>query len=281
MAILKSSKTTRLLGVAVMLFVAYPEAVYALVNYNNHPDLAKAMEFDSEKNGGNEKKADRSKAEYHYLRYLKDAKESFQRARVYCQLGSMYACSFNEERGEKRNIQKARKYYRKVLEIEPERIDACMIETRSMLASFEHAYGFDQLKARVEIYKWLAEFDEQKLKDKWLPLRPPHIPPQTTTITNDKGEVVARITKRPPADPNVPSPQHVIGLTNLIKSVKRVAIVNATNWDTLSMPVPEQGWAYILENLPPDAPERKIVEEAIRKKRERIADEALKDMLDS
>jgi tetratricopeptide (TPR) repeat protein len=279
MADLRLGKNTILLTLALFIFLAASRYAYGLKNYDNHPDLAKAMKYDSEKNGGDRKKADRRKAEYHYLRYLEDAKDSFQRAKVYCQLGSMYAVSFNREKGEKRNYAKARKYYRKVLELEPERIDACIIEARSMLVAFDNPYGFEQLKARLALYKWLSGINEKKLKEKWLPMRPPsRTAPEVESITNDKGQVVARITRKPPSDPNVPPPQIVIGLMNLIKDVKYGAIYNAAHWDIISMPVPEKGWAYILEHLPDDAPERKIVEEAIRKKKDRIADTALHEM---
>ena len=77
---------------SLMYFPVFSQNAFALRNYNNNPDLAKAMEFDLEMNGGDIKKADRSKAEFHYLRYLEeiqDPNESFQRARVYCQLGAM------------------------------------------------------------------------------------------------------------------------------------------------------------------------------------------------
>jgi hypothetical protein len=267
MTVLKAFRTVELWGLLVAVFLAHPRPTYALVNYYNDPHLGKAMEFDSEKNGGDKKKADRSQAEFYYLRYLKDANEPFQRARVYCQLGSMYATSFNKEKGEKKDREKARGYYRKALEIEPQRIDACMIEVRCMLATLEHKPGFDTLKARVGVYEWLAGFNEQTLKQKWLPLQPA-LPPEVTTVTDANGEVLWRRTKRPPADPNVPSPSDVLGLMRLIAAVKQMTIANAAKYDTKWMPVPEEGWAYILEHLPPEAPERKIVERARQKWRE-------------
>ena len=279
MAVVNSTRAA-LLSVLIGVFVTCPKTAFAIVNYYNDPDLAKAMEFDMELNGGDREKADRGQAEHYYLRYLENAKESFQQARVYCQLGALYATAYNPQKGEKDDDRKALDYYRKALAIEPNRIDVCMIRARSMVADLGYPFGFEKLKARMELYQWLGGLNEQKLKERWLPLSPA-MPPQTTTITNDKGEVVSRITKRQPGDPNVPPPGHVVGLVNYIKALKDVSIRNATSFDTMAMPVAEQGWTYILQHLPADAPERSIVEKAMKEKRKQIADAALQDILKS
>jgi hypothetical protein len=98
-----------LIGVVICLV---SRAGRALVNYSKHPDLAKAMESDPQTNGGDMAKADRAIAAYRYLKYLKDVNDSFQKAHVYCQLGALYAVSFNKEKGEDLDCEKARRWRR-------------------------------------------------------------------------------------------------------------------------------------------------------------------------
>jgi len=140
-----------------------------LRNYDGNPNLAKAMEYDLEMNGGDEEKADRAKAERYYLEYLKDVNESFQKARVYAQLGALYATAINRRLGEKPDWEKARMYFRKVLEVEPERIGKPTMRTRTMLASMEETRQ-GRIRERINIYEWLTSIDEKKVKDMWLPL---------------------------------------------------------------------------------------------------------------
>ncbi|HUT30910.1 MAG TPA: hypothetical protein VMX13_14045 [Sedimentisphaerales bacterium] len=146
-------------AVLLSVFFSPSSPIYALVNYDRNPDLTQAMEHDPQTNRGDRENADRPKAEYYYLRYLEDANQSFQRARVYFLLAGMYSTSFNREKGEKRDLKKAREYYRKVLEEEPDRIGRCTIVARNMLASLETMGepSFERVKARMAMYEWLSQ----------------------------------------------------------------------------------------------------------------------------
>ncbi len=147
---------------------------YGLVNYSNHPDLAKAMEFDPACNGGDMIKADRAQAEHYYLKYLEDVKDSFQQARVHAQLGALYAVSFNRKKGEGTQLPKGpRRDYEKVLGAEPKRMGPPPEWARSMLCSLETQPGMERIKARMEFYAWLDSWDEAKIKELWLPERKP------------------------------------------------------------------------------------------------------------
>ena len=228
---------------SLMYFPVFSQNAFALRNYNNNPDLAKAMEFDLEMNGGDIKKADRSKAEFHYLRYLEeiqDPNESFQRARVYCQLGAMYAVSFNREKDEEMDIDKAREYYKKVLDNEPSRIDRPTIMARmAFIGSEDPKSMMVRIKDRVEFFKWIASFDDNKIRKLLLPL-----------TTN-------------PKDQSAHTTTQMIGIKNAIESLKEVEISNSIG-DALAMEVPEEGLLYIMEHLPADAPEIKRVVKVIK-----------------
>lgn len=269
------NSTRERLNLAIMLLVLVLSVrsplAYGLINYENDPNLAKAMEHDGETNKSDPVKSDRKKAEYYYLRYLEKAKDPVQRARVYCQLGSMYAVSYNREKGERIDRDKARQYYRKVMELVPERIDPAIIETRSMLVSLNHEPGFETLKARVEFYKWLDGFDEEKIKEKWLPLRPPAKPGEETRIVYKSEDASLVRRTHLPTDTSTPSATMLTGMKNLIRSVKQGMIYNAAGYDTISMGDPNQAWSYLLEHLPGDSLVERTVEKAIAKKRNRAA----------
>jgi hypothetical protein len=250
---------------------------HALQNYANHPELAQAMQFDPETNGCDVKKADRAKAEYHYLRYLEDVNDSFQRARVYCQLGAMYAVTYNREKGEQKDRVKARAYYRKVLENEPNRIARPTIVARNMLTTLDHPGWMDRVKARVEFYKWVSSFDEKTVKEKWLPhWKRPASKPGATEASEQTGPV--RIWRA--GDPNVPTPGELLGTVRALEDYKESAIYNAI-YDALAMEAPEQGLAYILEQLPKDAKERAMVEKEMKNLSNRVIDEGLRDVLNT
>jgi tetratricopeptide (TPR) repeat protein len=143
----------------------------SLRNYENDPNMAKAMEYDLGENQHDYDKADRAKAEKYYLEYLKNVQESFQKARVYVRLGALYATGFDVKKGEKADYNKARFYFRKALELEPERIDRSTIKARTMLASMKEA-GRARIKARLDVYEWLSSIDEEIIRKEWLPLTP-------------------------------------------------------------------------------------------------------------
>jgi tetratricopeptide (TPR) repeat protein len=185
----------------------------------------------------------------------------------------MYAVSFNREKSEERDIDKALEYYKKVLENEPNRIDRPTIMARlAFIGSDNPKSKMGRIKDRVEFYKWLDSFDDNKIKKMCLPLRPKtYTPTEPKPILNKDGEVVGHmITGLPPRDPNVPTKTQIIGIKNRIESHKEVAIANAIG-DALAMEVPEEGLFNIMDQLPPDAPERKRVDKAI-KRREKTKD---------
>jgi len=268
------TKTVVSLVALLFMCLCYPRSLYGLKNYDNHPDLAKAMEFDGETNGCDRKKADRSKAVYHYLRYLEDEENSFQRARVYCQLGAMYAVSFNEEKGEKKDYDKAREYYKKVLELEPERIARPTIVARSMLVAFDNPIGFERVKAAMDFYEWLHSFDDKKILKMYLPSIPPIEEKTDSEIVLEKTENTG-VRIIPLKNPGLPSPQKIIGIKNLIEALEETAIYNGV-YDAMTMDVPLEGLTYILEHLPDNAPERKIVKKAMNELAEPIVNEMLK-----
>ncbi|MHC4333741.1 MAG: hypothetical protein ACYSUV_08315 [Planctomycetota bacterium] len=260
---------------------------YALVNYDRNPDLVKAMEYDRRTNQGDKEKADRAKAEYYYLRYLEDANQSFQRARVYSLLAGMYSVSFNREKGEKRDLKKAREYYRKVLEEEPERIGHCTIVARNMLASLETMGEpfSERVKARMAMYEWLSQIDEKKLKEKFLPETPGwRIGNVTRTVPDANSPTGYTTTKstriKPVPDYNLPSRGNIIGLTNLVGSLKSGAVYNAA-YDAQAMEEPYDGFLYILRHLPPDAPGRRTVARIMQKRIDPVTDQVLRELLDS
>ena len=249
-----------------MLFLPfYPffcNSALGIVNYDNHPDLLKAMEFDGGTNGADMEKADRSKAEYYYLRYLEDVNESFQKAAVYERLGELYSVGYNLTKGEKRDREKARDYYEKLLECEPERIGRNTIVARNMLCTMGKPSGIEWVKARIDMYNWLSQIDEKKIKENFLPKRPPIIkypdPNSTSGADNQEPQIIY------PRDSNEPSAQSLALLRSLIEGLKETAVYNAS-YDAMYSENPEEAFIYIFENLPPDAPERKTAERIYKK----------------
>ncbi len=163
-------------------------ALVNVVNYDNHPDLEKAKEydltignerfrradgsFDQEQYRAYQAGANRELAEQYYLAYLQDVDESFQRAAVYARLGEMFSGSANPSVATSIDKDKARRYYRKALEAEPERIGWPTLQARGFLA-----VDADNLEERfasyMDYYQWLLSIDAQTLKEKALPTRPP------------------------------------------------------------------------------------------------------------
>lgn len=176
--------------VTLSLFCYCAFGSLSLKNYDNDPNMAKAMEYDLGEHPGDYDKADRAKAEKYYLEYLKNVKESFQKARVYARLGALYATGFDVRKGEKPDYDKGRFYFRKALELEPERIDRSTIKARTMLASMEEA-GRIRVKARMDVYEWLLPIDEEKIRKEWLPLTPDNNSP--TPLQMKKLDVRHRI----------------------------------------------------------------------------------------
>lgn len=184
---LERSKQTAMAAIVVTLgwFCYCAFGSLSLRNYDNDPNMAKAMQYDLGENHHDYDKADRAKAEKYYLEYLKNVQESFQKARVYARLGALYATGFDVRKGEKPDYDKARIYFKKALELEPERIDYTTIQARTMLASM-HELGSDRVKARMEVYEWLKSIDEEKINQLWLPLTPGEQRPNSLVMAQTK-----------------------------------------------------------------------------------------------
>ncbi|HUT31186.1 MAG TPA: hypothetical protein VMX13_15430 [Sedimentisphaerales bacterium] len=144
---------------------------WSFQNYDNDPDLARALEHDPEY-APDPNKASRAEAEKYYMAYLEKDIPSFQRAKVYCQLGVMYTTTASRERGEERDREKAEKYFRKVLELEPERIGRATIRARTMLSSLHSLPKAEKISRGLEYYEWLSSLDDEKIRSKWLPNSP-------------------------------------------------------------------------------------------------------------
>jgi hypothetical protein len=82
-------------------------------------------------------------------------------------------------------------------------------------------------------------------------------------------------------NPNVPTAEDVKIMLRRVEDYKEAAIYNAI-YDALAMkPAPEEGLRYILDQLPKDAKERAMVEEAIRDLSKRVMNDGLRAVLNS
>jgi tetratricopeptide (TPR) repeat protein len=178
----------------IALWVLFPSAAPLLsepliVNYDNNANLQKAMEYDLTMNNmrfvkpGGEvdmdlyhsyvAKASRELAEKHYLAYLEEVKEPFQRARVYAKLSDLYSGHIRQEvapHPTPQDMEKALEYCRKALAEAPEGVSLATVHIRGKLAMLpDREKGFYALE---DYYQWLLSLDEQKITKNWLPLRP-------------------------------------------------------------------------------------------------------------
>ncbi len=168
------SKTVQLLSVIIIVLflpvIANGRGI-GIQNYENDPDLTKAMFYDLEYTK-DKTNADRANAEKYYLAYLEKDLPNFQKAKVYCQLGVMYATAFTPTRGEKPDYKKAVKYFEKVLELEPERIGRETIRARTMLYSSPVFSSEERIAKGLKVYEWLISLDEDKIRELVLPSAP-------------------------------------------------------------------------------------------------------------
>jgi len=209
-------------GVKIRYKMVQPVRHAWLTHYGYDSDLAAALVYDSEMNGGDLDRADRSKAESHYLAYLERVTDSALKARIYAQLGALYAVAINPRRGEKPDLDKAKYYFRKVLELEPERLDRATVVARTQLASMSEP-GEERLGAWMDFYEWTESVGEQNLKDRWLPSRP-GVP--------------------------VPSERELTGLLVLWRGVRGGAETNMVAEAKDIMPVPEEALRRIIRAFP-------------------------------
>jgi hypothetical protein len=159
--------------VAIGLLVSAASGI--VVNYENDTVLAKAMLYDREMNGGDPNKSDRAMAEKYYIEYLKTPRPSFQQARVYAQIGALYAGGSGAKLAEKPDHRKAAWYGIQVLQAEPNRIGDATIRARTRLICADRT-GFDGIIAGVMNYGFLRTVDANVVATRWLPRRPGDVP---------------------------------------------------------------------------------------------------------
>jgi hypothetical protein len=143
---------------------------HAIVNYEKDPSLELAIGYDSELNGGDRTRASHELAERDYLAYLKRATDSFQRARVYVQLGVLFNTTWHPEYGENPDYPKARRYLSRALEEEPKRIGWATIRARLGLIGVDTTPD-ENFSIRMKFYDWLMSADADAVGNLWLPKR--------------------------------------------------------------------------------------------------------------
>lgn len=171
-------RITFIFMLAIALFLGdfnAPARASDLVNYENDPDLAAAMGYDSEMNGGNRQVASQHLAEQHYLVYLQRAQSADQRARVYVQLGVLFSTNWHKEAGEKPDYFKARTYFQEALNCAPDRVGIPMIQARLGMATPLQSRE-ERLSLRLETYRWLNSVDVQQARAHWLRSKPNEVP---------------------------------------------------------------------------------------------------------
>jgi beta-lactamase regulating signal transducer with metallopeptidase domain len=146
----------------------HPDFVRSIRGRTGDLDLQLAMMYDSEVNSGIALEGGQSVAEKYYLAYLPRAKTSAERCRIFSQLSVLYSTNVHDDFWEKPDYEKSRLYAARALREEPDRIGHDTIRARLRL------YGPDQpedeqFEGRLRSYAWLTSFNEETLRDKWLP----------------------------------------------------------------------------------------------------------------
>jgi tetratricopeptide (TPR) repeat protein len=186
----RKRNTWKVLAVCVLIPSGVPLFSQPLiVNYDNNPNLQKAMEYDMtidpavfyKEDGGIDMelyrsylaKANRELAEKHYLAYLEEVKEPFQRVRVYAKLSELYSGGVSPEvapHPTAKDIEKALEYCRKAMAEAPEAVSFATLSIRGTLTRLPDREN--EFHALGDYYRWLLSIDEQKIINNWLPLRP-------------------------------------------------------------------------------------------------------------
>jgi tetratricopeptide (TPR) repeat protein len=172
-----------------------------IVNYDHNPNLQKAMEYDltldntvflkpdgsldAELYQSYVARASRDLAERHYLAYLEEVKEPFQRARVYAKLSDLYSGNVRQEvapHPTAQDMEKALEYCRKALAEAPDAVSLATIHIRGKATMLpDQEKGF---RALEDHYQWLLSLNEQQIVDRWLPLRPGDAKPGPAVVDN-------------------------------------------------------------------------------------------------
>ena len=163
-----------------------------IVNYSNDANLQKAFEYDltmdethlnQEEYDSLAKRVSQKLAEEHYLAYLEDVNDSFQRSRVYVKLGNLFGGAVDQKvilTGVIDN-NKANNYYRKALIEEPNRIGIPTLAARAGLTSATESLE-NQFYLCMDYYQWLLSIDKKTLNKNWLPFTPNSGEPSEKTI---------------------------------------------------------------------------------------------------
>jgi len=202
------------LGAAVILLCAGGICLaVSVVNYDNDPNLENAKQydltidplrflradgtFDRESYEAYTAKANRELAETHYLLYLQDVNDSFQRAAVYARLGEIFSGIADPRVAPTLDRNKARIYFRKTLEAEPQRIGMATLQARGFFATDPNT-DEERFASYMDYYQWLLSIDEKQLKENWLPTRPPLPHPGIEMVEARRMLVEQLRAKRPP-----------------------------------------------------------------------------------
>lgn len=154
----------------------------ALVNHLDDPDLAEAMQYDSEQNGYDQQIASQSKAEAAYLRFLSKSNDQYLRVWAYSQLGVLFSTNLNPEKGEKRDYKKAGEYFAKAIEEAGDRIGRPVYRARLNRITPDIPPA-ERIKMRIEAFEWLSEFDRATAQDRWL-VPQGYAPPTDSDVSN-------------------------------------------------------------------------------------------------
>jgi hypothetical protein len=220
----------------------------SLVNYDDDPNLAAAIDYDKTQTA-DALKADRELAEKYYLEYLTNDIPSFQKARVYLRLGVLYTVASDPERGIMPEYEKGYMYLKKVLELEPECIDDATIRARTLLATSPVLPIEERIQKLLDVYEWISSFDDDKIKKNWLPL-----------------------------DPNQKSIRKVslMSLQNSIPSIKYTASINAVS-AAASLPNSQDILLEIIQRFP-DTEIAELAREELNIPIDNIADDTLSSL---
>lgn len=248
---MKNTKYRKNPAICLIILVLTSSSIASLAirNYDNDPDLAAALEYDRGETT-DESKADRELAEKYYLEYLKKDIPSFQKARVYLRLGSLYTVGSDPRNGIMPDREKGHKYLEKVLQLEPERIDSATIRARTLFASSPLFSIEEGLQKHLDVYEWLSSLNEEKFQKIWLPLEP------------DQKAILPITLKR--LQNHVPHVKHTM-------AVNSVALAN-------HMPDREARFAEIIGRFP-DTEIADLARQKLNSQLEEVADEAAMSLL--
>lgn len=160
---------------AVLLCLISASARADIVNFENSESLEKALRADPAY-APDRAAASRAVAESAYLEYLKTAKDSGQRAKVYFNLCHMFCAGARTSRDEPKDLRKAREYCKAVLKECPDGVCKETLWARTMLASLAPTME-QRVELEIEAYKFLKKIDKDYLAKHLILDRPlPEVP---------------------------------------------------------------------------------------------------------